>query len=90
MTLKECIAKILEGFTVDDYFDSHTVINELRGNKEYDAVYLGNFGSHTTVENYHSDIAKMIDANNSIKKIGTAKTHTIYGKLSENKLWQKQ
>lgn len=39
MDLEECIKAILNEFNSGDYFDSHTVINELTAKKEYHAAY---------------------------------------------------
>jgi len=88
MDLNDCITKILEQFQKDEYFDSHTVINELLQNKEYHLAYLREYNPNDTVAQYHGKIAKMI-GNNGVTKIGTMKTHTIYGNLSPNALWQK-
>jgi hypothetical protein len=91
MNLTACITKILAQFQKGDYFDSHTVINELLKNKGYHLAYLQGYSASnaTEVYQYHSDIAKMIGASGLATKTGTVKTHTIYGNLSENALWQR-
>jgi hypothetical protein len=91
MTLDQAITEILANFTAGDYFDSHTVIDALFEKPEYHLAYLRGYAEHPDMEvrHYHGKIAKMIGANNIAKPIGKAKTHTIYGGLSENMLWQK-
>jgi hypothetical protein len=88
MTLEQCVTAILKSFASGDYFDSHTVINTLLAEPEYHLAYLRGY-TDGTVAQYHSRIAKLIGAHDGINPIGTAKTHTIYGDLSDNKLWQK-
>lgn len=90
MNLEECITEIIGRLTAGDYFDSHTVINDLQVNPKYHLAYLHGCTPDSTVSLYHSRIAKMIGANSGVKPVGPIKSHTIYGKLSENKLWQKQ
>jgi hypothetical protein len=89
MNLKECVAKILENFAAGDYFDSHTVIDALLTRPEYHLEYLRGYSRDSSVAQYHGNIAKMIGANEKVRPIGTAKTHSLYGDLSDNKLWQK-
>ena len=89
MTLEECIAEILENFVSGDYFDSHTVINALLAKPEYHLAYLRGYSPKSSVAQYHGNIAQMIGINNRARPIGRAKTHTIYGDLSDNTLWQK-
>jgi hypothetical protein len=89
MTLEQSIAEILEGFATGDYFDSHTVINALLAKPNYHTAYLRGYSPNCTVAQYHGNIGKMIGATNRARSIGTAKTQTIYGDLSDNRLWQK-
>lgn len=89
MNLLECMKKIIGGFNKDDYFDSHTIIEELIRNKEYHLAYLQEYQQNCTVAQYHGQIAQKLNEINGIKKIGKAKSHTIYGNISENMLWQK-
>lgn len=92
MELKDCIKAILDEFKPGDYFDSHTVINELITNKDYHIVYLQGYNkNYTVVAQYHSEISRMIGTFDCVESISaSAKSHTIYGKISENKLWQKK
>ncbi len=91
MELKECIKEILDGFSAGDYFDSHTVINELTRNKKYHIAYLNAYPKNCDVKDYHKEIAKMIGSFNCVEPISSsAKSHTIYGKITKNKLWQKK
>lgn len=91
MELKECIKEILDGFSVGDYFDSHTVINELIANKDYHIAYLQGYHKNYAVAQYHSEISKTIGTFDCVEPISSsAKSHTIYGKISENKLWRKK
>jgi hypothetical protein len=89
MTLEQCIEEILGQFASGDYFDSHTVINELLRKPNYHLAYLRDYSPDSTVAQYHGNIAKMIGIKKSARQIGTSKTHTIYGDLSDNMLWQK-
>jgi hypothetical protein len=89
MTLEQAVMEILTNFIAGDYFDSHTVINALLAKPEYHLAYLRGYSPNSSVAQYHGNIAKIIGANNVAKPIGKAKTHTIYGDLSDNMLWQK-
>jgi hypothetical protein len=89
MTLEQCVAEILESFAAGDYFDSHTVINALLARPAYHLAYLRGYSPDSSVAQYHGNIAKMIGTNNKAHQIGTAKTQTLYGDLSDNMLWQK-
>lgn len=91
MELKECIKAILNGFNVGDYFDSHTVINELTRNKDYHIAYLKEFPKNCNVAQYHGMIAKMVGSFDCVEPISSsAKSHTIYGDITDNELWQKK
>ncbi|MBD5433753.1 MAG: hypothetical protein HDR35_05635 [Treponema sp.] len=91
MELKECIKEILDGFSVGDYFDSHTVINELIANKDYHVAYLQEYSEKCTVAQYHGKIAKMIGIFDCVEPISSSsKSHTIYGDITSNELWQKK
>jgi hypothetical protein len=89
MTLEQAVAEILTNFMAGDYFDSHTVIDALLAKPEYHLAYLRGYSHNSSVAQYHGNIAKIIGAKNAAKPIGKAKTHTIYGGLSDNTLWQK-
>jgi len=89
MTLEECVREILSNFKPGDYFDSHTVINTLLAKPDYHLAYLRGYSRNSTVAQFHGNIAKMIGINKDASQIGIAKTHTIYGDLSVNTLWQK-
>lgn len=91
MELKECIKEILDGFSVGDYFDSHTVINELIANKDYHVAYLQGYPKNYDVKNYHKEIAKTIGTFDCVEPISSSsKSHTIYGDITSNELWQKK
>ncbi|MDE7140326.1 MAG: hypothetical protein K2O09_06200 [Treponemataceae bacterium] len=91
MELKECIKAILDEFNPGDYFDSHTVINELIANKDYHIAYLKEYSEKCTVAQYHGKIAKMIGSFDCIQDTSlSAKSHTIYGDITSNELWQKK
>ncbi len=89
MDLEKCVAEILKKFSTADYFDSHTVINELLAKPEYHLAYLRGYSPESTIAQYHGRIARMIGANNTAIQIGSAKTHTIFGVISDNMLWKK-
>jgi hypothetical protein len=88
MTLEQAVTEILTNFAVDDYFDSHTVINALLAKPEYHLAYLRGYSPNSSVAQYHGNIARIICASNVAKPIGQARTHTIYGDLSDNMLWK--
>ncbi|WP_029409976.1 hypothetical protein [Treponema pedis] len=89
MTLKECIEEIVVTFNVDDYFDSHVIINELIKNPKYHIVYLQECSTNVNINQYHGKIGKIIASIESVTSVGKSKSHTIYGNISENELWQK-
>jgi hypothetical protein len=89
MTLEQSVAEIMENFATGDYFDSHTVIKALLATQKYHLAYLNGYSAGSSVAQYHSNIAKMIGTNDRARQIGNAKSHTIYGDLSDNMLWQK-
>ena len=96
MTLEDCIDEIIKKFSCNAYFDSHTVINELVRNKKYFCVYLREYGNRNSVENWHSEISKLIGKNGNVCAVeynGEAMkiaTHTIFGEISQNQVWQKK
>jgi hypothetical protein len=90
MTLDQAVKEILDNFKSGDYFDSHTVIDALMQNKDYHLAYLQGYSNTLDVKQYHGNIAKMIRNSGIVNQIGIAKTHTIYGNLSDNALWQKK
>jgi hypothetical protein len=91
MTLNDCIIEILGNFNPGDFFDSHTVIDGLLLNRDYHLAYLREYPASNAMEvrHYHGNIAKMIRDSGLVKQIGNSKSHTIYGNLSDNALWQK-
>jgi hypothetical protein len=89
MTLEASVLEILGSFKKGDYFDSHTVINTLLANSDYHLAYLCGYSKNDSVAQYHGKIAELIGKSGLANKIGIAKSHTIYGDLSDNKLWQK-
>lgn len=90
MSLVEAINSIISSFSSNDLFDSHTIINELITKPDYHLAYLREYPENCTVNQYHGQIAKIICNIPSVKSFGTKiKTHTIYGDISENEVWQK-
>ena len=90
MSLVEAINSIISSFSSNDLFDSHTIINELITKPDYHLVYLREYPENCTVNQYHGQIAKIICNIPSVKSFGIKiKTHTIYGDISENEVWQK-
>ena len=85
---------ISANFVKGDYFDSHTIINELMG-KQYHQVYLNSFPTGCTVGQYHGMIAQKIEESNLAQKVQIEgkdvliKTRTIYGEIKQNHLWKK-
>lgn len=90
MTVEECIREIIESFKSGDYFDSHVIINELITKQKYHIAYLKEYSPNCTINQFHGNIAKNIGKIDSIVSIGRSKSHTIYGDISENELWQKK
>ena len=90
MSLVEAINSIISSFSSNDLFDSHTIINELITKPDYHLAYLREYPENCTVNQYHGQIAKIICNIPSVKSCGIKiKTHTIYGDISENEVWQK-
>lgn len=90
MLLNAAIQKIVNSFSKDDLFDSHTIINEIVRNPEFHEFYLKDFPENCSVNQYHGQIAKMIGNLPNIQSFGKKiKSHTIYGDITENELWQK-
>jgi hypothetical protein len=89
MTLDECIKEIVSGFDKGDYFDSHVVINELIIKREYHIIYLREYSQNCNINQFHGLIAQKIGKVDGIVSKGTSKSHTIYGDISKNELWQK-
>ena len=92
MELATAIENIVKEFRKDDYFDSHSVINELL-KKDYHQVYLESFPKNCTVAQYHGQIALKINESGLAEKVKIneknvlVKTYTIYGDFGENQLW---
>ena len=90
MSLVEAINSIISSFSPNNLFDSHTIINELITKPDYHLAYLREYPENCTVNQYHGQIAKIICNIPSVKSFGIRiKTHTIYGDISENEVWQK-
>ena len=90
MSLVEAINSIISSFSSNDLFDSHTIINELITKPDYHLAYLREYPENCTVNQYHGQIAKIICNIPSVKSFGIKiNTHTIYGDISENEVWQK-
>ena len=90
MTLREAIQEILINFEAGDLFDSHTVIKELITKPDYHLAYLKECPENCSINQYHGQIAKIIGSFDNVQSFGyKVKTHTIYGNISENELWQK-
>ena len=96
MSFEEIISEIIKNnFSKNDYFDSHSIINELISSKKYFQCYLENFSKGNSVAQYHGLIAQQIEKTGLAEKVITdnkeilLKTHTIYGELSQNHLWKR-
>lgn len=95
MELITAIKDIIKKFEKNDYFDSHSVINELLKNTDYYKIYLESFPKGCTVAQYHGQIAQKIGDTGLVEKVQIdtkdvlVKTHTIYGELNPNHLWKK-
>lgn len=92
MNLEQCVENIIKEIKSGIYFDSHAVINELISKPDYHNEYLKKYREYDEslkVNLYHGQIAQMIGRCASVKPAGRAISHTIYGDLIENELWQK-
>ena len=90
MTLKDAIKSVVNSFHPGDLFDTHTVINELLKNPDYHMAYLKGFSENTTVSLYHGLISRLIGTEDSVRSTEKkVKSHTIYGDISNNELWEK-
>ncbi|MDY3755303.1 MAG: hypothetical protein SOZ84_04775 [Treponema sp.] len=91
MSLDEAIKEIINiNFSKGDLFDSHAVINELITVDKYHIVYLKGCPENCSVSQYHGLIARKIGASGCVASSGKKiKSHTIYGSLSDNELWEK-
>ena len=63
--IKEIVTK---KFNIGDYFDSHTVIDELQ-KKDYHEIYLREFPEDGHINTYHGMIAQKIGAVAGIKPV---------------------
>lgn len=92
MTLQQSIEKIIsENIKSGDYFDSHTIINELRNNKEFALDYIKGLNNETDIKEYHKNISVMISNVSGIEKISESlKSHSIFGNIVKNSLWKKR
>ena len=91
MELKDCIEQVLSRFEKGDIFDSHTVIQEIRNDKNMNEVYMHCFPERFTIEQYHSFLSQEIGKRDDVKKLDfKIKTHTIYGKIEPNQAWEKK
>ena len=58
---RNCIHLAITGnFSVGEYFDTHTVINEIFRNKDYLKLYLTDFNSATEINQYHAIISPIL------------------------------
>lgn len=99
MVLRECLEKIIEqNFASGDYFDSHTVIDEILRNADYRIAYMQDFASNyknCTIAQYHGFIAQEIAATKKAEVVTIdgnqikIKTQTIYGDIEPNQLWKR-
>ena len=93
MDLKECICKIVDNnstFPSGCYFDSHTVIAELRSNEEYYMTYLKGAGAFNEPKGYHSYISRLIGGLDSVEPAGESMSHSVFGGITPNNLWKKK
>ena len=93
MDLKECMSKIVGNngvFPSGCYFDSHTVITELRSNEEYYITYLKEVNQFNEVKGYHSYISQLIGALDFVETAGESRSHSVFGEITPNKLWRKK
>ena len=90
MSLEECIREILSSIKSGDYFDSHVIINELITKPKYHIVYLQEYSPNSNINQFHGKIAKLIGKTDLVVSKGNSKSHTIYGDISDNELWQKK
>ena len=90
-TLDVCIKGIIaDNFVKGDFFDSHTVINEIMKSDEYFSAYLNEYPKGTSVAEWHSTIAKAIRDSGLVEDAGCdVKTQTIFGTVRPNRLWKK-
>lgn len=90
MTLEECVKEVInEKFKSGDYFDSHAVIIEMIRNQKWHEVYMQNFPHNSSIAQYHGLIAQKIREQNVKPADFNIVSHTIYGTLEKNHLWQK-
>lgn len=91
MTLEEAISDVItNNFSAGDLFDSHAVINELITVDKYHIVYLKGCPENCSVSQSHGLIARKIGASGCVASSGKKiKSHTIYGSLSDNELWER-
>ena len=95
MNLLYCVENIISKFENGSFFDSHTIIYELVSDKEFYQVYLDSFPKGCTIAQYHGQIAQLIEKSGLARKTLIngkeiqIKTHTIYGELGKNHLWEK-
>lgn len=89
MSLDEAVKEIVnKSFSEGQFFDSHTVINEIIKDKNYHAVYLEGY-SRDSVALYHAMISQLIRDCGCVERVGDSMSHTIYGDISKNALWKK-
>ena len=95
MNLDAAIKEIVtEKFNIGDYFDSHTVIDELQS-KEYREIYMHGFPQNYTIGQYHGMIAQIIRDSGLVEAVKIAgqkilvKTATVFDDLKENHLWKR-
>ena len=81
-------------FQKGDYFDTHTVINELLRNPKYFEFYVKSFSQEQSVSNYHGLISQKVGNCGCEKAVFEGKdvkikTDTLFDAPSYNQLWRK-
>ena len=69
MSLVEAINSIISSFSSNDLFNSHTIINELITKPDYHLAYLRGYPENCTVNQYHGQIAKIIEPSSTCVKL---------------------
>ena len=91
MTLQECIEEIIDDFSENDVFDSHTVINSIYAKEEYLVCYLNEYERGESIPAFHSKIAKMIGETAGVEKLEEkSKSLTVFGNNNINTMWRKK
>lgn len=96
MSLEQAINTILNEFSPEDCFDSHTVIDKLRNSSEYSDAYIHGIKANESINNYHSRIACFIRDSSLVKTVQIEgsdlliKTKNVHGNLTPNHVWIKK